>query len=137
MDTIGNPYFAYGNIPWITEENQVNFTYMELCVSISIILEFLNLLNSVKWTKYFWQVGAGIKPLRSYSFDQILHFLYIVEQSKHITTSQGLLYLIFRLKITLWPLKQKDHHKIFIYIYSLFLWEINFIGLFFAVIGHS
>lgn len=41
----------------------------------------------------------------------------------------------FRLKNCMWPLNQWEHHKIF-YIYSLFLWEINFIRLFFAVIGH-
>lgn len=38
----------------------------------------------------------------------------------------------FRLKNCMWPLNQWEHHKIF-YIYSLFLWEINFIRLFFAV----
>lgn len=29
---------------------------------------------------------------------QTLHFLYILEQSKHITTSQGILYLIFQME---------------------------------------
>lgn len=135
---------SWKNTNW-TQFLKVGYTYHKLLLKLLSGKSYWAFMYVVTSRLTWWsrsKVRVLVGPQAPWDlqlwWSSALYFLYIVVQSKTHTLLplRPTIPHFFRLKNCSWPLKQTEHHKIF-YIYSLFLWEINFIRLFSFVDGHA